>query len=657
MFTASLRDITKRLAAETEIRLAAQAFEASEAIFITDARAQIIRANQAFSEITGYKQDEVIGHTPNLLASGRHDKTFYQTMWQSLLSEGQWNGEIYNKRKNGEIYPERLNITAVKNAAGEHTHFVAHFFDISEQKNNEAQLRRAQSEAETANQAKSRFLATMSHEIRTPMNAILGILGLLKESSLTTEQQELVQTGKQSGGLLLNIINDILDFSKMEAGKLQLENHSFLLSSFIDDTVSLLKPQAEQKSLHLDVQHDNRLPQWVIGDDSRLRQVLLNLLSNAIKFTPSGFIRVATEWVTTNPDKTIRLRCSVSDSGIGIAEHLQNRLFEEFSMVDESLTRKHEGTGLGLAICKQIVELMDGSIAVTSQQGAGSTFTFEVTLAKATAPEQEATDDQLMTDSLSGLRILLVEDNAANQRIFKAMLEQAALHVDLAANGKEAVESAQHAPYDLILMDISMPVMDGIEATQQIRALPSPLSQIPIVAMTAHALSNDKERFLAAGMSDYLTKPLNKSQLLNCIAKWCSQTQPVEPSLESSPPAEEEILVDEAVIAQLVKDTSTDLAPELLDFYLQDAKKLINQLDLAIEQKDIEKIEFYCHTLGSSAAAHGNTAIHKHAREIESLCRQESIRQSIDKSKALIELAFNSFDELEKRIAQGFGTA
>ncbi|MGD9355383.1 MAG: PAS domain S-box protein, partial [Chromatiales bacterium] len=471
MFTAFIRDITKQKSDETELRLAAQAFKTSEAMFITDSQANILRVNNAFSRITGYDSEEVIGSNPRIFSSGLHESDFYATMWQSLVENGEWTGEIYNKRKNGEIFPEYLNISSVKDDQGEITHFIAHFVDITDQKDYEKNLRSEQARAEVANIAKGRFLATMSHEIRTPMNGLLGILDLLRHSRLDEQQQQLVRTGLESGEILLNIINDILDYSKMEAGKLQLESQTFELQDTLLHAVELLQPQAEIRGNTLGLDIHNHLPDYVSGDSSRLRQVLLNLISNAIKFTSDGEITV-TACGHMQEDGQFIFECSVRDTGSGIRDDAQVTLFDEFTMVDQTHSRTQEGTGLGLAICKQLVQLMGGTIGFTSKMNLGSTFTFRIPLKIAegqavTAMESPALGIAPRRDT----RVLLAEDNVANQAVMKAILGNAGLDVTVVNNGKMVIEQLTKERYDIILMDISMPEMDGLEATGRIRQL------------------------------------------------------------------------------------------------------------------------------------------------------------------------------------------
>ncbi|WP_019614097.1 PAS domain S-box protein [Psychromonas ossibalaenae] len=656
MFTAFIRDISRRLQAETELRLAAQTFESSEAIFICDAAGSIIRTNHAFTRITGYDNADVVGKNPRILSSGQHPPEYYQKMWATLAEQGKWSGEIYNKRKNGEIYPEYLNISSVKNTAGTLTHYIAHFMDISEQKQNEENLRKARLEAEASNESKSRFLAAMSHEIRTPMNAVLGILGLLKDTSLSGRQLELVTTARDSGELLLTIINDILDFTKMDIDKLQLENSGFDLHLLLANCNELLQHLADKKSLQLTLQQSADLPQFVKGDPDRIRQILINLINNAIKFTVRGSISVAAS-VDSICAEVIILRFQVTDTGIGIREENQAALFDEFTMVDQTHSRKYEGTGLGLAICRRLVTLMNGHIKVSSELGKGSTFEFTIELQSADKDDSKDTLIQTQIQPRANTRILLAEDNPANQMVIKSILEFADLQVDVVSNGYEAVEAVQNLPYDIVLMDISMPEMDGMTATAGIRKLKCDACSIPIVALTAHTLSGDKDRFLQAGMNDYLSKPIDRAAVLSCIAHWTESIAAQQQSgsdSETSMQDKQNDYVDQAVLEQLVQDTSAEIVPELIKMYIEDSQIRMKLILEALSKQDFSTLEFETHTVGSSAAAHGNTKLHSLCRNVEQLCRNQDYQQAVEQAMLLSETADKSFSRLAECARQGF---
>ena len=655
-FTAFIRDISSRLEAETELRLAAQTFKSSEAIFISNARGEIIRINEAFTGITGYDEDNILGKNPRILSSGRHTPEYYKGMWNKLITEGKWSGEIYNKRKNGEIYPEYLNISAVRDKDEMITHYIAHFMDITTQKENEENLRKARQDAEASNESKSRFLASMSHEIRTPMNAVLGILDLLKDTTLTERQLTLVSTAHDSGELLMTIINDILDFTKMDIDEKVLQTSEFDLHHLLKSCMSLLKHLSDKKSLQLNIEAAEDLPRFVKGDPDRIQQILINLINNAIKFTEKGSINVIAKLHSSNEDKLF-LRFKISDSGIGIHENNQAVLFDEFTMVDQTHSRKYEGTGLGLAICKRLVTLMNGTIKVHSELGKGSTFEFTLELEK--VDEKNIHDTLINKQAMmpnENTRILLAEDNLANQMVIKSILEFAKMDVDVVANGIEALQAVKDKSYEIVLMDISMPEMDGMSATKEIRSLPSPQSDIPIIALTAHTLSGDKERFLAAGMNDYLSKPINRIATLNCIARWTDNDE----LSEENKAVEEEVLdgieqyVDEEVLIQLVEDTDASIVPELIKLYIEDTQQRLERINAAITKQDIESLEFEAHTVGSSAVAHGNGKLYALARKIELLCREQKKQEALTLAIKISSIAEKSFELLSERAQKGF---
>lgn len=390
-------------------------------------------------------------------------------------------------------------------------------------------MRMTTEKAEAANAAKSAFLANMSHELRTPMSGVIGILDILQHGTLTEEQAHHVTLASKSAGQMLAVINDILDFSKIEAGKVEIKNSDFDLDELLSDLVETFEVRTEN-SKHFELQYDWEQGHQVNGDPVRLRQILFNLLNNADKFSSSGTISVNAKLLPMETGQ-LKFACSVTDPGIGIEPDAMSRLFTAFEQLDHSSNKKYAGTGLGLAICRKLCVLMGGDITVHSQPGMGSTFSFDIALDKAQEAASEAspmgTADETRKAELGELNVLVVEDDLTNRTTLEFFLNHLGIRFDSAANGRHALtlleQSQSEEGYDLVLMDCQMPELDGFQLTSMIRnAEVAPAYQsLPIIALTANALQGDKERCLQAGMSDYMSKPVEMSVLTSMLSKWC----------------------------------------------------------------------------------------------------------------------------------------
>jgi PAS domain S-box-containing protein len=523
----TIEDITERKQAEERVRQLSQATESSPAaVVITDREGTIQYVNSRFAEITGYTSEEAFGLNPRLLKSGTHTRDFYERLWNTILSGQSWRGELCNRKKNGEIYWEQALIAPIRNDRGEFTHFVGVKEDITDRKRMESDLRASKEMAETSSRAKSVFLANMSHELRTPLNAILGYAQLFQRRRLDPDILKGMKTIQKSGEHLLTLINDILNLAKIEAGKLELYPTAINFRIFLDSITSLIHSRAAVKGLTFTFETTDVLPMGILVDETRLREVLLNLLDNAVKFTEEGHVifrvlrRDAGEPATDRrPPAKALLRFEVEDTGVGIASDELENIFLPFVQADKT-PRCIEGTGLGLAISRQLVQLMGGNLQIKSELGRGSLFWFELTLPVAEIVMEDATHPNRIITGYQGRRrrVLVVDDISSNRAVMLDMLQPLGFDISEAVDGRQAVQLAQEIRPDLILMDRYMPVMDGFEATSQIRQIPD-LVDVVIIALSAGVSEEERVEIQNGGYNAFLPKPLHWSKLSALMEK------------------------------------------------------------------------------------------------------------------------------------------
>ncbi len=500
-------------------------------------------------------------------------------------------------------------------------------------------LRQALDRAEQASKTKSEFLANMSHEVRTPLNGVIGMIELLSRTELDDRQRRYAEVCRSSAEALLVQINDILDFSKIEAGKLEFESRDFDVHASIDNVLKMLEPMADKRGLKLAGRVDVNVPRFLKGDSHRLNQVLINLINNALKFTHEGGVTIHVKQDAEDASGVL-LRCEVIDTGIGIPVDRMDRLFRAFSQVDGSTTRKYGGTGLGLVICKRLAELMGGQIGVESQESAGSTFWFTARLARAVTTAQAVSQAPSRRSRTTPAHVLLAEDNEVNQMVTVELLSHLGHTCEIAHHGREAVEKMQAGSFDLVLMDCNMPELNGYEATEQMRRYESDQNRdrrIPIVALTASALKGDRERCLAAGMDDYLTKPIEHGRLVEVLAKWLGTERPEEPepvALQVAAPTQAAVSGENAIppidrVALLARCMdNAQFAERLLEKYKQEAANYLNQLEKHFEAGDAERFSLAAHSLKGGSALVAAEELRSTSAALEAMGRAETLHDA-----------------------------
>jgi PAS domain S-box-containing protein len=522
-------DITARKAAETALQDQLALHQTvidtiPNPIFYRDVNGRYLGCNRAFVEMAGMPRDRIIGTTLGGLG-GDDELTSESSQSDRQLISGERRMDVYEttvRHPSGWSIRALVHKAALRNAEGRVVGIVGCGTDISDRIAFEEELTRARDQAEAANRAKSEFLAVISHEIRTPMNGILGMAHLLLDTQLDAVQRDYAGTIHASGEALLTILNDILEFSRLESGRTVVEAEAFDVAEVLDDVVALMGPRAREKGVNLALDLAADVPQLLVGDAARLRQILLNLIGNAVKFTEKGGVTISV-FLLGRKEGRLQVRFDVRDTGIGIPDAARRRLFTSFTQADSSISRRFGGTGLGLAISKRLVELMDGEIGVDSEVGRGSRFWFVLPFGIADAMPDE--EDMPHLPPCRPLSVLLAEDNPVNRTVAERILTKAGHKVTAVTDGAQALAAVKAHAYDVVLMDVHMPEMDGFEATRRIRALDGACARTTIIALTANVLAGDMERCVQAGMDGYLPKPFKPSELLTLLARRAG-TQP-----------------------------------------------------------------------------------------------------------------------------------
>ncbi len=623
--------IAERTAAKeaSEERYRSVVEQTAEGIFLLDPDSRcLLECNAAFRTLIGYTADEALAL--NIYDFIPNDRESNDRAIEDILNTESVASECQYRRKDGTLIDVSVNTSLI--SYGGRNCLCTVVRDITERKRAAEELQRAKEAAESASQAKSEFLANMSHEIRTPMNGIIGMTELVLDSPLTPDQRENLESVKTCSGSLLTLINDILDFSKVEAGKLELENVGFRLRDNIEHALKPLSLRAHQKGLGFVFQIADNVPDKLIGDPVRLRQVLVNLVVNAIKFTYEGRVTVYAhaKW---RVDDELCLHFSVTDTGIGIAPEKQELIFNAFTQADGSVTRIYGGTGLGLAICSRLVKMLGGEIWLESEPERGSTFNFTVMLKVGSSVDLEATTISPLTRATAPpmLRILLAEDNETNQQVAVNLLKRQGHNVTVVRNGKEAVDAFERAAFDLVLMDLHMPEIGGLEATGMIRQREEiTQTHIPIIALTARATKEDRDSCLAGGMDGYISKPIEVEEFFRTIYDLvsCADRETfdrfTEP--ESNGHRDDFVLDLDGLIASVGGDLQ--FLQNLVQGFFDYCPNLVSRMEDALKAGDERDLEDAAHTLKGAVGSFRAWPAFEAAKKLETVSSEGKLGEA-----------------------------
>jgi PAS domain S-box-containing protein len=673
---AAARDITEQKRIEEYLSKSVKeisdykfALDEFSIVAITDQKGIIKHANDNFCKVSKYTREELIGQDHRIINSGYHPKEFISSLWSTIANGQIWRGELKNRAKDGTVYWVNTTIVPFLNEQGKPYQYVAVRTDITNQKRIEKELmeakvfaelatgiaEEAQSKAESATlvaedavKAKQQFLSNMSHEIRTPMNAIIGFTKVVLKTDLTAKQKEYLSAIKTSGDALIVLINDILDLAKVDSGKMTFEKTPFKMKASISAMLHLFETKIQEKNLEFVKNYDNKIPEVLVGDPIRLHQIILNLVSNAVKFTTIGKISVSVLLLSEDEDKAT-IEFSVTDTGIGIHENKILTIFENFQQASSDTSRLFGGTGLGLAIVKQLVEPQGGSITVKSKIGEGSTFSFVLSFQKTEAEAQSEAEILEVDSEIKNIKVLVVEDIALNQLLMKTLLDDFGFERDIASNGKIAIEKLQAKSYDVILMDLQMPEMNGFEATEYIRNTMN--SKIPIIALTADVTTVDLAKCKAVGMNDYIAKPIDEKLLYSKIISFVKKPMPLKSKGIDLNENLQLPKIKRTDLKYLIKRTKNNpkLMMEMISLYLEQTPPLIDIMKKSMQDEDWDSVYAAVHKMIPSFSIMGMSIdIENTAKRVQEF---SSAKQQTDRIPEMVfqleTVCFDACKELE----------
>ena len=616
---------------------------AIDGVVTIDEEGTVLEFNEAAEEMFGWKADEIIGRNIGEVLVPEHLRPMFETIMENYRLKGA--APLVGRRtvgramrKDGSHFPMEISVVKVETAGG--ALFSGFIRDISDRIAAERRLTHARDEAQAASRAKSDFLATISHEIRTPMNGVLGAIDLLLDSSLKPDQERLAKTAKGAGETLRMLLDDLLDFSKLEAGKLEISPAPFAPEEVVENCVDVFRAQAELKGLELRAEIDPDVPPVISGDAPRLRQILMNLIGNAVKFTSRGHITTRVQRLAGDEEFVV-LRFGVRDTGIGIKPEFREKIFSKFSQAEPSTSRRFGGSGLGLAIVKGLTELMQGQVGYESKLGHGSHFWCDIPFVQVDAGVPlEAKRKPVSGDALAGIRILAVDDSQANRLITSEMLRRAGAEVVEAESGREAVRLVDAEDFDVVLMDISMPGMDGIEALTRIRKAGH--DDLPVVALTAHAEERSQYSFAELGFTAYLPKPIRRRTLIEMVRTLARE------GAAPSPAGKPDGGLDSRALEAVREDVGPEILSRLLGTFFKESRERRNAIAKGLEDGVLEAVELNAHALKSAAMTLGATVLASKAAAMERAAREGDRALSHEVFAELDQALFAALRDIEK---------